>query len=367
MQHTHRHHTLARLLGVAFSLSLISSLHALAQGLPKNFLDDDVTRRAAHSSDKSTPPSQDNDLVPQQDAQSVTALQRVTEALPTTGTEQATQLLAAQESLDENTSVQKATMEDVHAFVQVAQDIESALSPTPNSTATPPATTQPNSNPAPPPEATTPVPQPLSAEPTPPIAGNAAGVDAQKTTIDAEGGLYFDADKGIIVYLKNVKVRDPRFALDCAGQLRIYLSQSDKKKSSGKAKDSATPPSTEKITMPGAGEISFDEVKQIAASGHVVIRATDSKGSQFFAKAERVLYDARTGEIVLSGGYPMVDDGKNRITCRGQDDFIRVSPERNITVSGSTITSVSQIKEQTKGADSAKPSAKPQTTKPRSR
>ena len=46
---------------------------------------------------------------------------------------------------------------------------------------------------------------------------------ATATVINCEGGMYFDADEGVLVYLKNVTVKDPRFDLSGANELKIFF------------------------------------------------------------------------------------------------------------------------------------------------
>ena len=43
------------------------------------------------------------------------------------------------------------------------------------------------------------------------------------TVINCEGGMYFDPDEGVLVYLKNVTVKDPRFDLSGANELKIFF------------------------------------------------------------------------------------------------------------------------------------------------
>lgn len=41
-------------------------------------------------------------------------------------------------------------------------------------------------------------------------------------TVDCDGDLYFDMEEGVLVFMKNVRVRNPGLSLDCADHLKVY-------------------------------------------------------------------------------------------------------------------------------------------------
>lgn len=118
------------------------------------------------------------------------------------------------------------------------------------------------------------------------------------TIITSEGGMYFDADEGILVYLKNVKVTDPRFNLSGASQLKVFFDKKPaKKEAGGKAKE------------PG-GMGNFGDVKKLVAEGAVLIDQKGVGGKDSVQASGRILtYNIPTGEIIIHGGYPWVKQG----------------------------------------------------------
>jgi lipopolysaccharide export system protein LptA len=121
------------------------------------------------------------------------------------------------------------------------------------------------------------------------------------TLITCEGGMYFDADEGVLVYLKNVKVTDPRFNLVAGGQLKVFFDKKPEKKKPG---------DTEKKGETQAGPANFGDVKKLVAEGAVVI---DQKGvggkDPVKASGSILTYDVPEGEIIIHGGYPWVKQG----------------------------------------------------------
>ena len=142
--------------------------------------------------------------------------------------------------------------------------------------------------------------KPLEIEPGP-----------EDTVIDCDGGMYFDAEEGVLVYLKNVRVKDPRFTLDGANELKIFF---DKKKPAEKKPKEAK----------GAGPTAnFGDVKKLIATGAVKIlqKGVDGK-APVEASGALLNYDVQSGEIIISGGYPWVR----------QDKFFARAKEPNLTL-----------------------------------
>jgi lipopolysaccharide export system protein LptA len=137
--------------------------------------------------------------------------------------------------------------------------------------------------------------------------------DPLRTHINAKGGTYVDADKGVLVYLKDVTVSDPRFELSADIDIKVFLERkpaADPKP--GDAKDS-------EAAGPG-----FGDVERIVATGAVHLRQKNPKKgeSPLEARGAILSYDVKTGEIIISGGYPWFTKG---------DDFFRAK-EPNLTL-----------------------------------
>jgi len=117
------------------------------------------------------------------------------------------------------------------------------------------------------------------------------------TVINCDGGMYFDADEGVLVYLKNVRVTDPRFNLDGADELKIFF---DKKPVGKKAE-------TGESAGPTAN---FGDVKKLIATGAVKILQKSVGGKEpVEASGGLLTYNIKSGEIIISERFPWVKQG----------------------------------------------------------
>ena len=122
--------------------------------------------------------------------------------------------------------------------------------------------------------------------------------DADDTLITCEGGMYFDSDEGILVYLGKVKVTDPRFELSDVDQLKVFFEKKPEKKGAKK-----------NVKKP-AGMGNFGDVQKIVAEGAVLIDQKAVGGKEPIQASGRILtYNIPTGEIIIHGGYPWVKQG----------------------------------------------------------
>jgi lipopolysaccharide export system protein LptA len=122
------------------------------------------------------------------------------------------------------------------------------------------------------------------------------------TVITCDGGMYFDSDTGVFVYLKNIKVTDPRFNLTGANKLEIHLSKKPEK----------TPDKSDDKKTPGMGlGAKFGDVENIIATGAVKIVQKEVEAGKEPVQASGAIftYHPKTGHITLSGGYPWVMQG----------------------------------------------------------
>ncbi len=145
---------------------------------------------------------------------------------------------------------------------------------------------------------------------------------ATDTVIHCDGGFYFDADQGVFVYLKNVTVKDPRFTLTGANELKIFLGKKPPEPKDAKTqKDTKTAkPSKEDSISAG-----FDGVERIVATGaiRVVIEASEGH-EQIEASAAIFTYNAKAEQIILTGGYPWVIQGKQYQRAKQPDLSLRI-------------------------------------------
>ena len=117
-------------------------------------------------------------------------------------------------------------------------------------------------------------------------------------TVDCDGDLYFDMEEGVLVFMKNVRVRNPGLSMDCADHLKIYAEfvpkkpgdkkPSDIKKEKGKEGDQT------QVALPNGGNFDYNSIKTVAASGNVKASYTNKQGETSNAQAEKITYNAKT-------------------------------------------------------------------------
>jgi hypothetical protein len=148
------------------------------------------------------------------------------------------------------------------------------------------------------------------------------------TLITCDGGMYFDADEGVFVYLKNVRVADPRFALSGANELKVFLGKKPEK-SPEKPAASAEKPAT------GLGA-KFGDVQRIVATGAVRIlqKQTEAGKEPVEASGAIFTYHPESGEIVLSGGYPWVKQGTSFMRAKQPNLSLRIHKNGSFVTEG---------------------------------
>lgn len=138
------------------------------------------------------------------------------------------------------------------------------------------------------------------------------------TVVHCEGGMYFDADEGVLVYLKNVTVKDPRFELSGANELKIFLGQKTE------AKKDSKPKSDSPVNKKRHGE-----VERIVATGAILIDQKAAEPGKEPIKASGALftYNVKTEQIILSGGYPWITQGKTYMRAKEPNLVLRIFPK----------------------------------------
>lgn len=140
----------------------------------------------------------------------------------------------------------------------------------------------------------------------------------EHTVVECQSGMYFDAEQGLLVYLKDVGVKDPRYTLSGADILKIYMGKAEKK-----GADTSNKKDPDGGPVPDMGG-NFDSVEKIVATGAVrILQRAVKKGKQPVEASGAVFsYHPATGDILLSGGYPWVKQG----------DFFARAKEPNLTL-----------------------------------
>ena len=124
------------------------------------------------------------------------------------------------------------------------------------------------------------------------------------TVIKCDGGMYFDAEAGVLVYLKNVSVADPRFTLTGADELKVFFAKKEPKKPTEGDKK-------EKKSEPSGPTANFGDVQKLIATGTVRLVQKGLAGKEpVEASGGLLTYDVPKGEIIISQRYPWVKQGK---------------------------------------------------------
>jgi len=147
------------------------------------------------------------------------------------------------------------------------------------------------------------------------------------TVISCDGGMYFDADAGVFVYLKNVRVADPRFSLSGANELKIFLAKKPQEPAAAKT------PDKEPSMALGA---KFGDVERIVATGAVRILQKQPEAGKEPVEASGAIftYHTQTGEIVLTGGYPWVRQGATFMRANEPNLSLRIQKNGSFVTEG---------------------------------
>lgn len=135
--------------------------------------------------------------------------------------------------------------------------------------------------------------------------------------------MFFDAEKGIFVFLRNVRVTDPRFELSGASELKIFLEQKQ-------PQSSDTPPRNGPVTA------RFGDVERIIATGAVrLLQKQPEPGKQPVEASGAIFtYHPKTGNITLSGGYPWVRQGDTFMRAQQPNLTLRIQKDGSFTTEG---------------------------------
>lgn len=147
------------------------------------------------------------------------------------------------------------------------------------------------------------------------------------TVITCDGGMYFDADAGVFVYLKNVRVTDPRFSLTGANELKIFLAK----------KPDTEEPAAAETDKPSLGiGAKFGDVERIVATGAVRILQNEVEAGKQPVEASGAIfsYHPETGQIILSGGYPWVKQGTTFMRAKEPNLTLRIQKTGSFVTEG---------------------------------
>ena len=140
--------------------------------------------------------------------------------------------------------------------------------------------------------------------------------------------MYFDADEGVFVYLKNVRVADPRFSLTGANELKIFLAKKPEE-TSAKKPDRTRNPAWASARNSAMSNASSPPAR--CASSRSSPRQARSR-SKPAARFSPII--SETGEIVLTGGYPWVKQGTSFMRANEPNLSLRIQKNGSFVTEG---------------------------------
>lgn len=161
----------------------------------------------------------------------------------------------------------------------------------------------------------------------------ADGVDSTKVT--CADGCYFDMEQGVVVFMRDVKVRGEDMSLNCDNELKIFALREENKKRKEPKEESKNNPELAQIDF----NFNMNKPRLITASGNVEVRLKDKKGEEMGASGDKLTYNGVTGETILTGGDLSMTRGKNRVDVSGPDAFIRIYKDGNAYIKGRQVVS----------------------------
>lgn len=181
--------------------------------------------------------------------------------------------------------------------------------------------------------------QPAATEPAP-IPPPAVTADAAaRAHITAATGAFLDPAAGILVFLKDVTIDDPRFKMTGADEVKAFFDKKpepakkseDAKKpdapKEGDKKDPKTPkdPNKKEKDSLELSSSSLGDLKRVIATGQLRITRPAAKpgDSPMNAYGRKLIYDPQAGELILMGGSPWLQTNTNVFTVKGEEGYIR--------------------------------------------
>ena len=132
-----------------------------------------------------------------------------------------------------------------------------------------------------------------------------------QTSIEFDGGAYFDGDNLEVVYLGNIVLKRTTFKMTCNKDLKVILEEAVENKEKKDNKNE------KKSTFVGLGEL-----KQLTASGNLEVEAVDEKGKKIVMKGDRALYDKSKESLLVRGDNLFFRQGDTFARATHKDAYI---------------------------------------------
>ena len=181
---------------------------------------------------------------------------------------------------------------------------------------------------------------PIAAPPAGDVPRPDVKPDPAKTRITSDDGAFFDSKNGLLIFLKNVVVRDPRFQLSGADEVKVFFEPKEAPKPAAKPADApaakpADAPAAKPAPVPvkkddnPMGDASFGKPSRMVATGTVVVdyKSNDPAEPPLKASARTLVYDLVKKEIILRGGSPWVLRDGQLSSVPGNDAYIVIQKD----------------------------------------
>ncbi len=139
--------------------------------------------------------------------------------------------------------------------------------------------------------------------------------------IDCDGGMHFNSKDGVFVYMKNVRVDDPRFKMTGANELKIFLEKLPEEEKKDEKKDEK-----DKGDL-GIGK-KFGKVERVLATGAIQIDQKSVNGKEPIKASGAVFnYNIKEDLVTVSGGFPWVVQGGIALRAEEPDLMLTILPK----------------------------------------
>jgi hypothetical protein len=153
----------------------------------------------------------------------------------------------------------------------------------------------------------------------------------EEAEINCDGGMYFNGKEGLLVFLQNVTLDDPRLTMSGADDVKVFFA---KKPEEEKPKDETTKPDAaaepeDKLGLGGlAGNLGKPE--RVIATGSLYFKEKPKEGQDapIEATCKMITYNMESGELILSGS-PVVKQGGSRFTGKRPEQTVTITKDKD--------------------------------------
>ncbi|MGE9271470.1 MAG: hypothetical protein ACQKBU_11760 [Verrucomicrobiales bacterium] len=167
------------------------------------------------------------------------------------------------------------------------------------------------------------IPKTTTPDLTAKVPGPETEMDLKKpATVHSKGGLFFDSQTGILVFLDDVSLEHPEFRLDGADEVKVFMEKNRQPQEIDENDDTPASPRAEETL----GSAEFGEPTRIVATGTVVIERKDiGDGKQAKASGRQIIMDLTTNELVIRGGQPWILSNSAKGYVVDPEGYIRIN------------------------------------------